>query len=226
MRCGTGAGRRRGCMPRMRRATRTAIAVIDERESVTFAEIDRRSSIVAAALAEQGVGAGDAVALAGAQLRGVHRRDGGRSASSARTCCTPTPASPVRSSATCSTSENAAAIIADDEFAEHRREHAGDAAAAVGVGRRRRRAGGQHRRAGCRGTVTDARRRLPSPGARGPPRHPHQRHDRPPEGRSRGLSQRPVGRGQWYRPARRDPLPAGASRCWRHRLSTPGARAT
>ena len=39
------------------------IAVIDERESVSYAEIDRRSSIVAAALAERGVGAGDAVAL-------------------------------------------------------------------------------------------------------------------------------------------------------------------
>src|SRR4051794_26421452 len=40
-----------------------SVAVIDERESVTFAEIDRRSSIVAAGLAEQGVGSADAVAL-------------------------------------------------------------------------------------------------------------------------------------------------------------------
>jgi fatty-acyl-CoA synthase len=39
------------------------IAVIDERESVSYAEIDRRSSIVAMALAELGVGSGDAVAL-------------------------------------------------------------------------------------------------------------------------------------------------------------------
>jgi fatty-acyl-CoA synthase len=39
------------------------VAVIDERESVSFAEIDRRSSIVAAGLAERGIGAGDAVAL-------------------------------------------------------------------------------------------------------------------------------------------------------------------
>jgi fatty-acyl-CoA synthase len=39
------------------------LAVIDERESVTYAEIHERSSIVAAALAELGVGSGDAVAL-------------------------------------------------------------------------------------------------------------------------------------------------------------------
>jgi acyl-CoA synthetase (AMP-forming)/AMP-acid ligase II len=39
------------------------IAVIDDRESVSYVEIDRRSSIVAIALAEQGIGAGDAVAL-------------------------------------------------------------------------------------------------------------------------------------------------------------------
>jgi fatty-acyl-CoA synthase len=39
------------------------IAVIDERESVTYAELDRRSSIVAAELGGMGVGSGDAVAL-------------------------------------------------------------------------------------------------------------------------------------------------------------------
>ena len=39
------------------------LAVIDERESVSYAEIHRRSSVVAAALAELGVGSGDAVAL-------------------------------------------------------------------------------------------------------------------------------------------------------------------
>jgi acyl-CoA synthetase (AMP-forming)/AMP-acid ligase II len=39
------------------------LAVIDERESVTYAEIDRRSSIVAARLGELGVGPGDPVAL-------------------------------------------------------------------------------------------------------------------------------------------------------------------
>jgi fatty-acyl-CoA synthase len=39
------------------------LAVIDERESVTYAEIDRRSTIVAAGLGQLGVGAGDAVAL-------------------------------------------------------------------------------------------------------------------------------------------------------------------
>jgi acyl-CoA synthetase (AMP-forming)/AMP-acid ligase II len=38
-------------------------AVIDERESLTYAEIDRRSSVVAATLGESGIGAGDAVAL-------------------------------------------------------------------------------------------------------------------------------------------------------------------
>ena len=39
------------------------LAVIDERESVTYAEIDRRSTAVAHALKQRGVGAGDAVAL-------------------------------------------------------------------------------------------------------------------------------------------------------------------
>jgi fatty-acyl-CoA synthase len=39
------------------------LAVIDERESVTYAEIDRRSSVVAAALGQLGIGAGDPVAL-------------------------------------------------------------------------------------------------------------------------------------------------------------------
>jgi acyl-CoA synthetase (AMP-forming)/AMP-acid ligase II len=39
------------------------LAVIDERESVTFADIDRRSTAVAHALAERGVHVGDSVAL-------------------------------------------------------------------------------------------------------------------------------------------------------------------
>src|SRR5438270_11062339 len=39
------------------------IAVIDEREAVSYAEIDRRSSAVAHALADRGVHVGDAVAL-------------------------------------------------------------------------------------------------------------------------------------------------------------------
>lgn len=39
------------------------LAVIDERESVSFAELDRRSSIVAAELGGMGIGAGDPVAL-------------------------------------------------------------------------------------------------------------------------------------------------------------------
>src|SRR3954469_13351113 len=39
------------------------LAVIDERESVSYAEIDRRSTAVAHALKQRGVGVGDAVAL-------------------------------------------------------------------------------------------------------------------------------------------------------------------
>jgi fatty-acyl-CoA synthase len=39
------------------------LAICDDREAVTYAEVDRRSSVVAAALAELGVGVGDAVAL-------------------------------------------------------------------------------------------------------------------------------------------------------------------
>jgi len=39
------------------------IAVIDEREAVSYAEIDRRSTAVAHALADRGVHIGDAVAL-------------------------------------------------------------------------------------------------------------------------------------------------------------------
>ena len=39
------------------------LAVIDERESVTYAEVDRRSTAVAHALAHRGVGVGDSVAL-------------------------------------------------------------------------------------------------------------------------------------------------------------------
>jgi fatty-acyl-CoA synthase len=39
------------------------IAIIDERESVTYAEVDRRSTAVAHALAERGVKCGDSVAL-------------------------------------------------------------------------------------------------------------------------------------------------------------------
>src|SRR5204863_1716231 len=39
------------------------LAVVDERESVTYAEIDQRSTAVAQALTDRGVQAGDAVAL-------------------------------------------------------------------------------------------------------------------------------------------------------------------
>src|SRR5580704_10410826 len=39
------------------------LAVIDERESVSYGELDRQSTVVAVALAERGIGSGDAVAL-------------------------------------------------------------------------------------------------------------------------------------------------------------------
>src|SRR5580693_5375790 len=39
------------------------IAIVDDRESISFAEVDRRSSIVAAGLAERGIAVGDSVAL-------------------------------------------------------------------------------------------------------------------------------------------------------------------
>jgi acyl-CoA synthetase (AMP-forming)/AMP-acid ligase II len=92
------------------------LAVIDERESVSYAEIDRRSSIVAMALGALGIGAGDPVALLarnsaafvvaqvaasklGADVLYVNTGFAG-----------PQLAEVIRS-------ENAAAIIADDEFA-------------------------------------------------------------------------------------------------------------
>jgi acyl-CoA synthetase (AMP-forming)/AMP-acid ligase II len=100
------------------------IAVIDERESVTFAEIDRRSSIVAAALAEQGVGAGDAVALLARNSSAfivamVAISKLGADALYANTGFAGPQLGDVLES------ENAAAIVADDEFAEIVREHAG-----------------------------------------------------------------------------------------------------
>ncbi|HVS68799.1 MAG TPA: AMP-binding protein [Mycobacteriales bacterium] len=93
------------------------IAVIDERESVTFAEIDRRSSIVAAALAEQGVGAGDAVALLARNSSAfivamVAASKLGADLLYANTGFAGPQLGDVLDS------ENAAAIIADDEFAE------------------------------------------------------------------------------------------------------------
>ncbi|HET7530110.1 MAG TPA: AMP-binding protein [Mycobacteriales bacterium] len=109
------------------------IAVFDENESVTYADVDRRSTAVAHALQERGVGAGDAVALlarnsvpfvvaqvaisklgadildlntgfAGPQLREVLER------------------------------EKAVAIVADEEFLQLVTEHAGDLPRIVALG--------------------------------------------------------------------------------------------
>jgi fatty-acyl-CoA synthase len=101
------------------------VAVIDERESVTFAEIDRRSSIVAAALAEQGVGAGDAVALLARNSSAfivamVAVSKLGADVLYANTGFAGPQLGDVLAS------ENAAAIIADDEFSEIVDAHAGE----------------------------------------------------------------------------------------------------
>ena len=101
-----------------------AIAVIDEREPVTFAEIDRRSSIVAAELARLGVGPGDAVALlarnsAGFVVAMVAISKLGADVLYANTGFAGPQLGDVLDS------ENAAAIVADDEFAEIIDEHAG-----------------------------------------------------------------------------------------------------
>jgi fatty-acyl-CoA synthase len=101
------------------------VAVIDERESVTFAEVDRRSSIVAAALAEQGVGSGDAVALLARNSSGfivamVAVAKLGADLLYANTGFAGPQLGDVLES------ESAVAIIADDEFKEIVEEHAGD----------------------------------------------------------------------------------------------------
>ena len=101
------------------------IAVIDERESVTFAEIDRRSSIVAAGLAEQGVATGDSVALLARNSSAfivamVAVAKLGADLLYANTGFAGPQLGDVLDS------ENAAAIIADDEFADIVREHAGE----------------------------------------------------------------------------------------------------
>ncbi|HEX3705399.1 MAG TPA: AMP-binding protein, partial [Mycobacteriales bacterium] len=101
------------------------VAVIDERESVTFAEIDRRSSIVAAALAKEGVGSGDAVALlarnsAAFIVAMVAISKLGADALYANTGFAGPQLGEVLAS------ENASAIIADDEFADIVREYAAD----------------------------------------------------------------------------------------------------
>jgi fatty-acyl-CoA synthase len=100
------------------------LAVIDERESLTFADIDRRSSIVAAGLAERGVGAGDSVALLARNssafiIAMVALSKLGSDVLYANTgFAGPQLGDVLRS-------ENATAIIADDEFAPIIAEHAG-----------------------------------------------------------------------------------------------------
>jgi fatty-acyl-CoA synthase len=99
------------------------IAVIDERESVTFAEIDRRSTIVAAALAERGVGAGDAVALLARNSAAFIVAMVAISKVGADTLYANTGfAGPQLGDVL--ESEHATAIIADDEFASIVEEHA------------------------------------------------------------------------------------------------------
>jgi fatty-acyl-CoA synthase len=92
------------------------LAVIDERESVTYAEIDRRASIVAARLAQLGVGEGDPVALlarnsAAFLVAQVAISKLGADALYANTGFAGPQLGDVLKS------EKAAAIIADDEFA-------------------------------------------------------------------------------------------------------------
>jgi fatty-acyl-CoA synthase len=100
------------------------IAVIDERESVTFAEIDRRSSLVAAALGELGVGAGDSVALLARNSSAFVVAMVAISKVGADTLYANTGfAGPQLADVL--ESEGAAAIIADDEFAEIVEEYAG-----------------------------------------------------------------------------------------------------
>ncbi|HVX69222.1 MAG TPA: AMP-binding protein [Mycobacteriales bacterium] len=101
------------------------IAVIDERESLTFAEIDRRSSVVAAALAERGVASGDAVALLARNSSAfivsmVAVAKLGADLLYANTGFAGPQLAEVLDS------ENAAAVIADDEFEDIVEEHRGD----------------------------------------------------------------------------------------------------
>jgi fatty-acyl-CoA synthase len=102
----------------------SGVAIIDERETLTFAEIDRRSSIVAGELAARGVRTGDAVALlarnSGAFIVSmVAIAKLGADVLYANTGFAGPQLGDVLAS------ENAAAIIADDEFADIVREHAG-----------------------------------------------------------------------------------------------------
>jgi acyl-CoA synthetase (AMP-forming)/AMP-acid ligase II len=92
------------------------LAVIDERESVSYAEIDRRSSIVAAALGQLGVGAGDPVALLARNSAAFIVAQVAASKLGADVLYVNTGfAGPQLGDVL--RSENAAAVIADDEFA-------------------------------------------------------------------------------------------------------------
>jgi acyl-CoA synthetase (AMP-forming)/AMP-acid ligase II len=92
------------------------LAVIDERESVTYQQVHHRSSIVAAALAELGVGSGDAVAL-------LARNSAGFVVAQVAICKLGADVLYVNTGfagpqlGDVLGSEHAAAVIADDEFA-------------------------------------------------------------------------------------------------------------
>lgn len=100
------------------------VAVIDERETLTFREVDRRSSIVAARLAAQGVRTGDAVAL-------LARNSGAFIVAMVAVSKLGADALYVNTGfagpqlADVLDSEKASAVIADDEFADIVRSHAG-----------------------------------------------------------------------------------------------------
>jgi acyl-CoA synthetase (AMP-forming)/AMP-acid ligase II len=91
-------------------------AVIDERESLTYAEIDRRGSIVAAALGGLGVGAGDAVAVLARNSAAFMVAQVAVSKLGADVLYVNTGFAGPQLAAVLR-SENAAAVIADDEFA-------------------------------------------------------------------------------------------------------------
>jgi fatty-acyl-CoA synthase len=100
------------------------IAVIDERDSITFGEMDRQSSIVAAGLAEMGVSTGDSVALlarnsAAFIIAQVALSKLGADILYANTGFAGPQLGDVLDS------EKATAIVADDEFAAIVAEHAG-----------------------------------------------------------------------------------------------------
>ncbi len=99
------------------------VAVIDEREALTFADVDRRSSIVAAGLAERGIGTGDSVALLARNSSAFIVAMVALSKLGADVLYANTGfAGPQLGDVV--QSEKATAIIADDEFADLIAEHA------------------------------------------------------------------------------------------------------